>query len=69
LRFSAGPAPGERERRAREPFMRASHRYTGETAPGNAVACAAPIYRPAKTLLETGKPLEISYPAREGVRD
>jgi hypothetical protein len=28
-----------------------------------------PILSGLKTLLETGKPLDISYPAAEGVRD
>jgi uncharacterized protein YndB with AHSA1/START domain/DNA-binding transcriptional ArsR family regulator len=44
--------------------------FDGETSTYRSVAHGwVPILSGLKTLLETGKPLEISYPAREGVRD
>jgi uncharacterized protein YndB with AHSA1/START domain/DNA-binding transcriptional ArsR family regulator len=43
--------------------------FEGETATFKSVAHGwVPILSGLKTLLETGKPLEISYPATEGVR-
>ena len=44
--------------------------FDGETSTYRSVAHGwVPILSGLKTLLETGKPLEISYPAAEGVRD
>jgi uncharacterized protein YndB with AHSA1/START domain len=44
--------------------------FDGETSTYRSVAHGwVPILSGLKTLLETGRPLEISYPAREGVRD
>ena len=44
--------------------------FDGETATYRSVAHGwVPVLSGLKTLLETGKPLEISYPAAEGVRD
>jgi uncharacterized protein YndB with AHSA1/START domain/DNA-binding transcriptional ArsR family regulator len=44
--------------------------FDGETSTYRSVAHGwVPILSGLKTLLETGKPLEITYPAREGVRD
>jgi len=44
--------------------------FDGETSTYRSVAHGwVPILSGLKTLLETGKPLEISYPAHEGVRD
>ena len=45
-------------------------RFDGETSTFKSVAHGwVPILSGLKTLLETGKPIEISYPAHEGVRD
>ena len=44
--------------------------FDGETATYRSVAHGwVPVLSGLKTLLETGKPLEISYPVAEGVRD
>ncbi|HEX2766137.1 MAG TPA: SRPBCC domain-containing protein [Candidatus Limnocylindria bacterium] len=44
--------------------------FDGETATFRSVAHGwVPILSGLKTLLETGRPIEISYPAHEGVRD
>ena len=44
--------------------------FDGETSTFRSVAHGwVPVLSSLKTLLETGKPLEISYPAAEGVRD
>ena len=44
--------------------------FDGETATFRSVAHGwVPILSGMKTLLETGKPLEITYPSQEGVRD
>ena len=44
--------------------------FDGETSTFRSVAHGwVPILSGLKTLLETGKPIEISYPAHEGVRD
>ena len=46
------------------------HEFAGETPTYRSVAHGwVPILSGLKTLLETGKPLDISYPAAEGVRD
>ena len=45
-------------------------RFDGETSTFKSVAHGwVPILSGLKTLLETGRPIEISYPAHEGVRD
>ncbi len=45
-------------------------RFDGETSTYKSVAHGwVPILSGLKTLLETGKPIEISFPAHEGVRD
>ena len=44
--------------------------FDGETATWKSVGHGwVPILSGMKTVLETGRPLDISYPAREGVRD
>ena len=64
-------APGRSKRAARPPLLILTHDdFDGETSTYRSVAHGwVPILSGLNTLLETGKALEISYPAAEGVRD
>ncbi len=64
-------APGGGEPRGDATLLVLTHdEFDGETTTYKIVAHGwAPVLSGLKTLLETGKPLEISFPVAEGVRD